>query len=86
MSILLELDVTDDDPALTDGATLGAHAVGPRAVALDLRRAAVLALERRHPHNRPLTSSGSKHKQTKSPEKFADSNLRNSEMQSECDM
>ena len=64
MSILLELDVTDDDPALTDSAALGAHAVGPRAVALYLHRAAVLALERRHPHNRPLTSSGSKHKQS----------------------
>ena len=63
MSVLLELDVTDDDPALTDGATLGAHAVSPRAVALDLSRAAVLALERRHSHTY-LTSSGSKHKQS----------------------
>ena len=60
MRILLELDVTDDDPALTDCAALGAHAVCPRAIALNLRGAAVLALERRHPHN-PLTDS--KHKQ-----------------------
>ena len=62
MRILLELNVAYDDPALTDSAALGAHAVSPRAVALDLRGAAVLALERRHPHS-PLTSSSSKHKQ-----------------------
>ena len=48
MSIFFKLHITDDDPRLTDRATLGAHRVGPGAVALDLVGATVLALHGRH--------------------------------------
>ena len=48
MSIFFKLHITDDDPRLTDCATLGAHGVGPGAVALDLVGATVLALHGRH--------------------------------------
>ena len=48
MSIFFKLYITDDDPRLTDCATLGTHRVCPGAVALDLVGAAVLALHGRH--------------------------------------
>ena len=48
MSVFLELNITDDDPGLTDGATPRAHRVRPAGVILDVRGAAALTLHGRH--------------------------------------
>ena len=48
MSVLLEGDLTDDHPGLTDGATPRAHRVRPAGVVLYVRGAAALALHGRH--------------------------------------
>ena len=48
MCVFLELHIADDDAGLADGAALGAHRVGPGAVALDVVGAAVVALQGGH--------------------------------------
>ena len=48
MSILLELDITDNDSGLTNSATLGADRVSPGGITLNIIGATVLTLESWH--------------------------------------